>query len=1046
MTTVDRVRRSLAPFVTLCLLGITAHQARAQAAEVTGTVTDDRGAVIRGANVYIRGVNLGASTNETGVYTIRVPAAAATGQQVVISARFIGYAPQNQPLTLTPGTHTLNFTLKADPFQLNAVVVTGVADATSAKSLSFSVAHVGSDQVKDVPAVNPIIALAGKVAGAKIELGTGNPGSEPVIRLRGSTSLQVGQSTPLIIVDGVITTEGISDIDAQDIESIEVLKGAAGASFYGSNAANGVINITTKRGRSLAENHVTVTARSEFGTSDIPHWPTVNHGTTLTFNPDGSIKLDSLGEPVHSGSPFDDTPFPSSGPNRFRNQLKTWMQDNTYYNNDVTLGLRRGNTNFSSSFSSDRNGGIMPFKSGQFRRNARLNVDQGLSDKADLSASITYGTQHNDYDPNNSQAWFALYQAPPFIDLAHPCGTKTFVGCDGSALDSTLYYPVLPTYTGDNSRGNPLYDLSTNTYDQERERILGSVAARYRPTDWLRLEANYGTDRLNQRQRTYTARGTLTAAGTEGQGSLYDYSDDDVSWNSQLRATATKLYRSLLSTTSVAYQNESVTKSSFNAGGNQLNVNGVPDLGALEPTSLGVGSYLETDRTTDYMVSQNLDLKDRYIVDGLYRRDGSSLFGADARWSDFYRVSGAYRLTQDFHVPGFQEIKLHAARGTAGLRPRFWYQYETYDIGAGTFSRHTLGNKNLKPAVLTENEYGLNAEFLDRFSAELTYADRVTQGAFLEVPLSSALYGGYRSQWQNAADVGSKTLEGMLQWRVLDRGNLTYDISLTGDHTTQRINSMNHPPFRVAADGSQGQNVFWYEAGQPLGVIHGTRYVHTFAQLKENPANASAQASDYVVNPLGFLVLKANRGTAKEQPIKYVDAKGNTTFIIGNVNPKLNYGFSNDVKWGQFAIHANFDGQVGGDIYNFSKQWTFQDLRAGAMDMTNKPQSQKVAESFFSGGLYNGLDPSEYFVESGSYLKLRELSVGYDVNPRWLPKLGLGNASGLRFSVLGRNVLTFTHYSGFDPDVTAGNDFNYRIDGFRYPPFRTFTGQVQVTF
>jgi hypothetical protein len=446
------------------------------------------------------------------------------------------------------------------------------------------------------------------------------------------------------------------------------------------------------------------------------------------------------------------------------------------------------------------------------------------------------------------------------------------------------------------------------------------------------------------------------------------------------------------------------------------------------------------------MVSQTFNIKDRYTLDGLYRRDGSSLFGPDARWSNFYRIAGAYRLTQDFHIPGVDELKIHAARGTAGLRPAYIDQYETYTISGGQFTKATLGNKNLKPAVLAENEYGIDGQFLGRFSAELTYADRTTKDAFLQVPLSAAASGGFTSQWQNAASIGSKTLEGQLQTRVLDKSKISWDVTLTGDHTTQKILSMNRAPFRVSADNAQGQNVFWYQAGQPLGIIYGTKFVKSFAQLKDNPANASAVESDYVVNPLGYLVKKSLRGTASEMPIAYVDPKGNSSFVLGDVNPKLNYGFSNDIRLASFNIHALFDGQAGGKIYNFTKQWMFQDLRSGDMDQSGKAADQKVAEGFYSAGLYNGLNASDYFVENGSYIKLRELSVAYNVSSKLLPKIGLGRAQGLKLALIGRNLYTWTKYSGFDPDVTSGSDFNYRIDGFKYPAFRTITGQVEVQF
>jgi TonB-linked SusC/RagA family outer membrane protein len=1039
MTKADQARSLLTfSLLTACLCGAGFREASAQAT-LTGKVVNDQGAPLMGASVSIPSLGVGTTTNDRGTYLLNVPERQVQSQQVVVTARFIGYKPQQQPVTLTGGSHVMDFTLKTDPFRLEGMIVTGVAESTSVKKLSFSVAQVTSDQVKDVPAANPIAALAGKVAGAKIELGVGNPGANPAIRLRGSTNLTVGASAPLIIVDGVILKDvnrnSISDIDAQDIESIEVLKGAAASSFYGSDAANGVINITMKRGRNLPDNHVSVTARTEYGQSGIPHWISLNHSHDYVLNADGTIQL-VKGSRVVEADQIADNPYPSSGPGAWRNQLKTWLGNNNYYNNDVQVGLRRGNTNFNSSFSTDHNGGILPFRDGQYKQNARMNVDQGLGDKVDLSGSFTYGLQRNDYNPTSSAGWFELLQAPPDVDLAHPNGDN-----------DVLYDPAIPAYASPNARANPLYQLANEQYRLRRERILGSAALRYRPFQWLRLEGNYGTDRLNEQSQTYDFRGYLNEAGNPGDGSLTKAARSNVSWNSQLRATASKLFfTNILSTTSVAYQLENSHFDQFSAGGTQLNVTDVIDLGALDPTQLSLSSDIQDQRTIDYMASQSFDIKDRYIIDGLYRRDGSSLFGPNNRWADFYRISGAYRISEDFHIPGFQELKIRAARGTAGLRPRFLDQYEYYNVSGGQITKTQLGNKNLKPAILTENEYGINSSFLDRFDLELVFADRNTKGAFLDVPLSLAQSGGFTSQIQNAADVGSKSFEVSLQARVIDRPNYGYNISITGDHTTQRILSMNRAPFRVSADNSQGQNVFYYASGQPLGIIYGTRFVHTFAQLKENPAFANAVESDYVVNPLGYLVPVANRGTSKEQPIVYVNAAGQSNFVIGNVNPDFNFGFANDFHVGPFNVHALFDGQKGGQIYNFSKQWMFQDLRSGDIDQSGKDASQKIAQPFYSAGLYNGLNADEYFVEDGSYIKLRELSVAYNLAPRFVQKIAFGRATGARIALIGRNLYTWTHYSGFDPDVTAGSDFNYRIDGFRYPNFRTITGQFEIQF
>ncbi|MGH7689890.1 MAG: TonB-dependent receptor plug domain-containing protein, partial [Gemmatimonadaceae bacterium] len=853
---VNRMRRWIVPLVSACLVGFTALPAMGQSTVITGKVIDAFGVGLQSATVSIVSLKLGTMTNASGMYTLAIPGEGASGQSVNVTVRVLGYSPLTQSVTLSPGSHTLDFSLKADPFHLNAVVTTGVADSTSQQSLSFSVAKVTGEQISAVPAANPLENLSGRVAGLKVDLGTGLPGGSPSIRIRGSTCLTVGCSTPLIIIDGVITTESISDIDAQDIASIEVLKGAAGASFYGSNAANGVINITTKRGADLEENHVTVVAHTEYGNSSIGHFPGTNMGTQETFNADGSIALASNGSAILSGTGFDDTPYPTSGPNAFRNQLKQWVSNNDYYNNDVSVGLRRGNTNFNTSYSSDHNGGILPLRQGQFRQNVRLNVDQGLGDKAGLSASVTYGNQTYDVT-NSSTAWFALYQASPIIDLAHPYGTAANPLPGYTNVDSSKYFPTLPAWADPNGRGNPLFGLANSSTDYNRQRLLGSISGRYHPTDWLRFDANYGTDRLNTTETDYTPRGIVnSASGSTTLGSLRNYSTNDISWNSMLRGTATKLWRSLLSTTSAAYQLENVYYSDFNAGGNQLNVNGTPTLSALNQSTTTIVSEVKPERTTDYMVSQDFDLKDRYIVSGLYRRDGSSLFGSNSRWSDFYRISGAYRVTQDIHIPGVQELKLHVAQGTAGLRPNFEYQYETYTASSGTFSPQNIGNNNLKPAVLTETEYGINIDFLNRFTGELTYAHRVTNGAFLDVQLSQAASGGFTNQWQNAADILSKTLEGALQTRLVNRRDFTWDFSLTGDHTTQMIMSMNSPSITVNA-GGQNQGIFYYEVGKPIGIIYGTKFAHTIAQAVNNHNSQfpSTNAADYVVNPMGYVVL-----------------------------------------------------------------------------------------------------------------------------------------------------------------------------------------------
>src|SRR5690606_5663789 len=284
----------------------------------------------------------------------------------------------------------------------------GVADATSQRKLSFSVARVSEEQVSQVPAHSPVQALQGKVSGVRIGTGAGNPGSSPVVRLRGSTNLGIGGSQPLIIVDGVLTSNSLADIDANNIESLEVLKGPAAASFYGSDAANGVINITTKRGRNIADGTVQFQVRSEYGQSGLQKKYPVAQYHPYEVDASGEIVLTPGGDRVPDADGIADNPYPASGQNRFRNQIDEWLENGEFYSTNLQLGMRNGNTNVFSSFTLDRNGGVLPFRSGQLRQNVRVNVDQGIGETVDLSFSVQYGINKNDYAPGSSSGWFEL--------------------------------------------------------------------------------------------------------------------------------------------------------------------------------------------------------------------------------------------------------------------------------------------------------------------------------------------------------------------------------------------------------------------------------------------------------------------------------------------------------------------------------------------------------------------------------------------------------------------------------------------------------------
>ena len=245
-----------------------AGTAWAQTAVYSGRVTS-AGRPLGGASVGIPSLGVGAVTSVDGRYNFTVEVSRASGRSVNLIARYIGYKPKSLPIVITIGRVEKDFDLEKDVLNLDQIVVTGVSDATSQKKTAFSVAVVDATALKDAPGTSPLASLSGKVAGASVVTVSGQPGAAPAIRLRSPASI-TGRTDPLIIIDGTISRLSMADIASEDIERVEVIKGAAASSLYGSDAANGVVQIFTKRGASLAEGQSYFTLRNEFGQNNLP--------------------------------------------------------------------------------------------------------------------------------------------------------------------------------------------------------------------------------------------------------------------------------------------------------------------------------------------------------------------------------------------------------------------------------------------------------------------------------------------------------------------------------------------------------------------------------------------------------------------------------------------------------------------------------------------------------------------------------------------------------------------------------------------------------
>jgi TonB-linked SusC/RagA family outer membrane protein len=1053
-----------------------------------------------GARVSIDNTNFGTTTNTNGVYNLVVGAASAKGQQVVLRARALGYKPIQKTVTLSAGNQEQNFSLPNDPLRLDELVVTGVSEATSTKKLTFAIGKVSDEQLNVAPAVSALGALQGKVAGVQLSGVNGQPGGAPSIQLRGATSI-TGSSDPLIIVDGTITRYSLADIASEDIERVEVIKGAAAASLYGSDAANGVIQIFTKRGANLADGKIAVTARFEGGRSEVPGvYPTTQHHAFLTL-PDGQFyRRSDQSRVLPSGcGDVDSTALVAAGvaggcrtgsaagadiqdkayPNYAHAQDKL-LDPGQFFTQYVSVGQRRGRTNFNASFQNTFNQGSVFNVNGFKRQNYRINVDQVLTDNIDLSFNAFYGRSSNDEPASSTSDAYGGSEGNSFFGIAflEPHVDPTL----GTNPDGTPYQAFIRDKRS-NAR-NPLYEIYNFKQDRTRSRFSGGGRLRWRPFTWLSAEGNYNYDQSNQEfvyREPFQVWGPSSPTSS-GPGGYSRSLRNDRAYNAGAQLTGiwrlngSGVFTNLGITAKAAYVYEDQEDHYLQSTATRFIVKEVPEFPGTDPTNQRSTSFDQTIRNRNVFGIATLDFNDKIVVDGLVRRDGSSLFGPDARFATYYRASGAVRLPQLLGWrSGPEEFRLRASYGTAGLRPTFSAQYEVLTPEGGTFVKTQVGNRNLKPARSKELEVGTNIEVLSgRLTFEYNYSDKETKDQIILAPLPATT--GFQFQWQNVGALQAKTHEIAIGAQVLNTRDLALQLNVTGDRVREIITDWPLPEAGYGPD--QSFSPFKFAPGVRLGTMRGSRWVHTLDELYRDPAKNAAkgagQAFDpalYEVNSDGYLVLKANRGTNAERPIKLIecvaaDASGACTrttdiFDIGVASPDFRLGLNSTLAFKRFALTTQFDWSQGGNIYNGTAHWGTQDCASIKCDQSSKAPGDRIAEGFYSTGLYNGAGANEAFVEDASYLKLREVSLNYTLNRGELSKIGLGKLfSEVRLGIIGRNLFTWSPYTGLDPDVAPttelygalGNNngtasaFRTRMDWFQYPQFRTFTAAIEVAF
>jgi TonB-linked SusC/RagA family outer membrane protein len=1030
---------------SLFLLLFIAFQAVAQERTVTGTVTDKTdGLPLPGVSVKVKGTNIGTSTGGDGRFSVRVPQGSTT-----LILTYIGYATQEASIG---SSGVVNVQLTTDAKQLSEVIVTGVAGATTKEKLTVSVTKVSEERLNAVTGTSLAGALSGKVAGIKASGSSGTPGSAVDIQLRADNNLNNVGSGPLILVDGVIYTGSLADINADDVSSMEVVKGAAASALYGSRAGNGVIAVTTKRGNSIALNTVKVNVRNEVGMQEIArtldlstHHPfalaadyqqfagtfTKYQGVTYPagYRDAGHSPLIS-GNRVPKADHYVDNPYGVT-----RNQQNDFFNTGINYANFVSMTSRTEKTGVYASFENNSQQGVIEMTDGYKRQNFRFNVDQQIAPWLKFSTSNLLVNTKTEYPGSSGNIFFNVALAEPDVNMHQ-------VNPDGQP-----YYLRMNHWSGETV--NPLYPLYKVQRNNKKFNWIGNFALNARINSWANFDVSHSIERSNYRYRNYSPKDTWTPTGgtaaTNGMsytnGSLQDYSEDGNSQNTQATLNMVKDFGDLTVRGKLSYLYENRRYENYEVLSSQLGVAGIPTYDNFAVIN-DAESLNETERAQNYFAILGLDYKDKFLFDGMYRYDGSSLFGPDARWNPYFRLSGAYRISEDVKIPGIDELKIRAAYGTAGIRPGFSWQYETFTLNNGSASAVQRGNRNLKPSKTAETEIGLNVDFLKKFSFEAVYAQSTTDDQFLNVPLLGFLNNGFTRQFRNAGSVDSKTLEFSLGANWVNKKDFSWSSNIVFSRIRQKITDLPISPYVFGDTDGGGQQMFYIAGNETYGSMYGHTWVKSLDQMsKQLPAGKTI--ADYEINSAGFVIAKGTQGTIAEKAIKQLDDKGALLFgKIGDGNADFNMGLANTFNYKRATFYFLLDLKKGGDIYNAKGQWLTRDLRNPEMDMGGVAQADKKAYDYFLN-FYDVNTPNSYWVEDGTYLKLREVALGYTFPLKSLNVFG-GVVKSITAKVVGRNLLTFTGYSGYDPEVGT---LRQPYDGtYKYPNFRNYAFSLSMDF
>ncbi|SNR17084.1 SusC/RagA family TonB-linked outer membrane protein [Tenacibaculum jejuense] len=1045
------------------ILALLVHVSYAQDKTISGKVTDGS-EPLPGVSVIKKGTKIGTETDFDGKYVIK----AKTGDVLVFS--FVGMKSIEK---VVGSGSTVNAILSEDSSVLDEVVVTGVATGTSRKKLGVSVSSVNAEKLADLGTPSVEQALQGKVAGAIIQSNSGQPGQQQDIVLRSIASLQ--GTNPLVLIDGLAVDTGsssiggasnlssrLADIDFSNVARVEVVTGASGATIYGAQGANGVINIITKKGKSGAPR---VTLNTSVGFSNVISNEDARRTRLHRYQTDtNGFLVDGTGTRVtqlNAESQFlpvainivdvNGTQLGAEGINNIPYAEQTFDAVdelfNTAFNTTYGATVSGGSENITYLASGSRTENESVLINGDYvRYNSRLKLGIKLSDKLNFDTRIDYISSRNTTGTDTDAAADnnlinGVYQNLPHVNL-------NVRNSDGDLV-------VAPDATDPNST-NPFFFRDAQVRQDEISRTITNFTLNYDPFDFLNVNLKYGFDTYSQTFNFFQNREDDHQQAdqiTNNSGILTETNTNFFFQN--LLANANLKFElkeglPLESTTSITFdwRDEEASSTSVQGTDNPFTGFGSFTINQSKTktlNSIGNATFVPF-RTYGILVNQKLDFYDGLFgIGGGFRSDVSSRFGNDVTGT-FGRFNGYFNIADVIESDPLQQLKIRAAWGQAGIQPPFGSNLEAFDVvtignEAPIFSQTTIGNTSLAPAVNTELEVGLdysiktnNKNWFTNLRGSVNYFTNETEGAISIAELAPST--GAPQIRTNAYDLSSDGFDFSLDLGVYESDNFSWNFGTRFTKSTTVLDRIANGQALVVGD------FFTLEEGQEIGSFSVFDIVRSIDQedSQGNLIIPAADANNFTVASTGYVV---NKNTGKPVFTQEKTAGGST-------QPDFVMSFFNDFKINKFfEISTQVDWFQGMDVYNRAKQWLYNNglHQETSVPVTiEDPSGVDRTGAFVSyyTGLYNTNVPTSHFIEDASFIRLRNVSFKFKLNDL----VKFKNVQDITLTLSGRNLVTITDYTGLDPEAARnfGNPFQRGFDEFTHPNTKSYNLGLKVTF